>query len=252
MIGVVVVTHGQLATELVNAAEMIVGDLPQFTAVSIGWHDDVNDAREEIAQAIERVRGEDGVLLLTDMFGGTPSNLGMTFLEKDRLEVITGVNLPMLIKLAASCDVRRTCWRRPGNARARPQRHLGRVGFPARREDRCVEDRRHDVAGRGRREPAGHARARGREVRPPGDAVQARVRVARDAREMDGKSIMGILLLAAARGSTITISADGADEHDAVARAGGAGRSPASARTYAAPDGHRRVARASWPAARSS
>jgi PTS system mannose-specific IIA component len=84
----------------VNAAEMIVGDLPQFTPVSIGWHDDVNDAREDIAQAIERVRGEEGVLLLTDMFGGTPSNLGMTFLEKDRLEVITGVNLPMLIKLA--------------------------------------------------------------------------------------------------------------------------------------------------------
>ena len=101
MIGVVVITHGQLATELVNAAEMIVGDLPQFTAVSIGWHEDVNDAREDIAQAIERVRGGDaGVLLLIDMFGGTPSNLGMTFLEKDRVEVITGVNLPMLIKLA--------------------------------------------------------------------------------------------------------------------------------------------------------
>ena len=100
MIGVVVVTHGQLAIELVNAAEMIVGDLPQFTAVSIGWHDEMNDAREEIAQAIERVRGEEGVLLLTDMFGGTPSNLGMTFLETNRIEVITGVNLPMLIKLA--------------------------------------------------------------------------------------------------------------------------------------------------------
>src|ERR1051325_3415456 len=100
MVGVVVVTHGQLATELVNAAEMIVGDLPQFTAVSIGWHDDVNDSREEIAQAIERVRGEEGVLLLIDMFGGTPSNIGLTFLEKDRVEVITGVNLPMVIKLA--------------------------------------------------------------------------------------------------------------------------------------------------------
>jgi mannose PTS system EIIA component len=100
VIGVVVVTHGQLATELVNAAEMIVGDLPQFTAVSIGWHDDVNDAREDIAQAIERMRGQEGVLVLTDMFGGTPSNIGMTFLETDRVEVITGVNLPMLIKLA--------------------------------------------------------------------------------------------------------------------------------------------------------
>ena len=101
MIGIVVVTHGQLATELVNAAEMIVGDLSQFTAVSIGWHEDVNDARQEIAQAIERVRGDAGVLLLTDMFGGTPSNLGMTFLETNRIEVITGVNLPMVIKLAS-------------------------------------------------------------------------------------------------------------------------------------------------------
>jgi PTS system mannose-specific IIA component len=105
MIGVVVVTHGQLATELVNAAEMIVGDLPQFTAVSIGWHEDVNDAREDIAHAIERVQGDEGVLLLTDMFGGTPSNLGMTFLEANRLEVITGVNLPMLIKLASLRNV---------------------------------------------------------------------------------------------------------------------------------------------------
>src|SRR6266480_7752745 len=95
------ITHGQLAIELVNAAETIVGDLPQVTAVSIGWHDEVNDAREEIEQAIERVRGEEGVLLLTDMFGGTPSNLGMTFLATDRVEVITGVNLPMLIKLAS-------------------------------------------------------------------------------------------------------------------------------------------------------
>jgi mannose PTS system EIIA component len=101
MIGVVVVTHGQLATELLNAAEAIVGDLPRFVAVSIGWHDDADDAREEIRQAIARVQSDSGVLVLTDMFGGTPSNLGMTFLELDRVEVITGVNLPMLIKLAS-------------------------------------------------------------------------------------------------------------------------------------------------------
>src|SRR5437763_9440021 len=101
MIGVVVVTHGQLAIELVNAAEMIVGDLPQLAAVSIGWHDDVNDAREDIARAIERVKTDAGVLLLTDMFGGTPSNLAITFLETDRVEVVTGVNLPMLLKLAS-------------------------------------------------------------------------------------------------------------------------------------------------------
>jgi PTS system mannose-specific IIA component len=100
VIGVVVVTHGQLATELVNAAEAIVGDLPTFTAVSIKWHEDVQDAREDIASAIARVQGPEGVLLLTDMFGGTPSNLGITFLEPNKVEVVTGVNLPMLIKAA--------------------------------------------------------------------------------------------------------------------------------------------------------
>ena len=101
LIGAVVVTHGQLATELVNAAEMIVGDLPHFAAVSIGWHDDVDAAREQVERAIERVRGGNGVLLLTDMFGGTPSNLAMAFLAADDVEVVTGVNLPMLIKLAS-------------------------------------------------------------------------------------------------------------------------------------------------------
>ena len=104
-LGVVVVTHGQLATELVNSAEMIVGDLPHFTAVSIGWHEDVDQAREEIGRAIERVANTGpegqrvGVLVLTDMFGGTPANLAVTYVS-DQVEVITGVNLPMLIKLA--------------------------------------------------------------------------------------------------------------------------------------------------------
>ena len=100
MIGVVVITHGQLATELVNAAETIVGDLPHFAAVSIGWHEDVQDARDAIAAAIERVQQPGGVLLATDMFGGTPSNLGLTFLKEDAVEIVTGVNLPMLIKAA--------------------------------------------------------------------------------------------------------------------------------------------------------
>lgn len=104
MIGVVVVTHGQLATELVNAAETIVGDLPNFAALSIGWHDDVQDARGELGAAIARVQGPEGVLVVTDMFGGTPSNLGITFLDKQKVEVVTGVNLPMLIKLSSLRD----------------------------------------------------------------------------------------------------------------------------------------------------
>ena len=103
-VGVVVVTHGQLATELLNAAEMIVGTLPRFAAVSIGWHDDVSVARVEIERAIAKVTAGGGVLLLTDMFGGTPSNLGLSLLEVGRVEVVTGVNLPMLIKLAKASD----------------------------------------------------------------------------------------------------------------------------------------------------
>ena len=106
-VGVVVVTHGQLAAELLNAAEMIVGDLPHFTAVSIGWHDDVDLARDEIGRAIERVRAKvatpenpGGVLVLADMFGGTPANLGVTFLETNKVELVTGLNLAMLMKLA--------------------------------------------------------------------------------------------------------------------------------------------------------
>ncbi len=136
MIGVVVVTHGQLAIELVNAAETIVGDLPQFAAVSIGWHDDVDDAREEIKQAIARVQGTDGVLILTDMFGGTPANLALTFLEADRVEVITGVNLPMLIKLAGAQQGVEPPRRRPRNAGTRAQGDLGGLGPAESRDER--------------------------------------------------------------------------------------------------------------------
>lgn len=99
MIGILVVTHGQLARELVTAAEMIVGEIPNVAPVSIGWHDDPDDAQKEIREGIERVETGDGTVVLTDMFGGTPSNLSLALLEKGRVEVVTGVNLPMLIKL---------------------------------------------------------------------------------------------------------------------------------------------------------
>ena len=100
MIGGVIVTHGQLANELVSAAEMIVGEIHHITAVSIGWHDEVDVARQEIERAIKRVDGGSGVLLLTDMFGGTPTNIVASFLGEGSVEVVTGVNLPMVIKLA--------------------------------------------------------------------------------------------------------------------------------------------------------
>jgi PTS system mannose-specific IIA component len=99
MIGGLIVTHGRLAIELLNAAEMIVGEIHHIAAVSLGWHDDVDMARTMIEKALERVNGPDGVLILTDMFGGTPTNIASTFLKAGKVEVITGVNLPMLIKL---------------------------------------------------------------------------------------------------------------------------------------------------------
>ena len=97
----VIVSHGQLAGELLAAAEMIVGPISYITAVSIGWHDDVDAARDEVQRAITRVSQGAGILLLTDMFGGTPTNIASMFLEEGSIEVATGVNLPMVIKLAS-------------------------------------------------------------------------------------------------------------------------------------------------------
>ncbi len=100
-IGGVIVSHGQVANELLSAAEAVVGDLNHITAVSIGWHDDVEIARSEIERAIAEVSDGAGVLLLTDMFGGTPTNISAMFLKDDEVEIVTGVNLPMVIKLAS-------------------------------------------------------------------------------------------------------------------------------------------------------
>ena len=97
MIGIVVVTHGRLAEELVNAARTIVGDIPSIGAVSIGWEDDTDAARDAIQRALAAV-GPGPALILTDMFGGTPTNVSLPFLSSS-VEIVTGVNLPMLIKL---------------------------------------------------------------------------------------------------------------------------------------------------------
>ena len=100
MIGLLLVAHAGLARELLTAAEMIVGKVEMAEAVGIGADDPVEMIREAIAGAIRQVGGE-GVLIMTDMFGGTPSNMGLSFLDENRVEVMTGVNLPMVIKFAA-------------------------------------------------------------------------------------------------------------------------------------------------------
>ncbi|HUP63119.1 MAG TPA: hypothetical protein VNA69_22200 [Thermoanaerobaculia bacterium] len=98
MIGALIVTHGNLAHELLNAARQIEADVAGIEAVPLEWSDTVDEAREKIAAALAKQR--DGVIIFTDMFGGTPSNISLSFLDQGRVEIVTGVNLPMIVKFA--------------------------------------------------------------------------------------------------------------------------------------------------------
>ena len=102
MIGLVLVTHGRLASEFVTAMEHVVGPQERVEAIAIGPDDDMEARRADIAKAIAKVEVGKGVILLTDLFGGTPSNLAISLLERGRVEVIAGINLPMLIRLASA------------------------------------------------------------------------------------------------------------------------------------------------------
>jgi mannose PTS system EIIA component len=100
MIGLVIVTHGRLADEFIHALEHVVGKQPHMEAICIGPEDRMDIRRADIAAAVARVDQGHGVIILTDMFGGTPSNLAISLLEEGRIEVVAGLNLPMLVKLA--------------------------------------------------------------------------------------------------------------------------------------------------------
>jgi mannose PTS system EIIA component len=102
MIGLVLVTHGRLASEFVTAMEHVVGPQERVEAIAIGPEDDMEARRADIATAIAKVDDGKGVIVLTDLFGGTPSNLAISLLERGRVEVIAGINLPMLIRLASA------------------------------------------------------------------------------------------------------------------------------------------------------
>ena len=110
MIGLLLVTHGRLASEFIVAMEHVVGPQQQIAAICIGPDDDMEERRSQIAQAIRAVDKGGGVIILTDLFGGTPSNLAICLMKSDKIEVIAGVNLPMLIRLDGArktMDVRR-------------------------------------------------------------------------------------------------------------------------------------------------
>ncbi len=102
MIGMILVTHGRLAEEFVHAMEHVVGQQSDIATVCIGPHDDMEAKRKEIARAIKQVDSGSGTILLTDLFGGTPSNLAISLLKAGKTEVIAGINLPMLIRLAGA------------------------------------------------------------------------------------------------------------------------------------------------------
>ncbi|TFF25336.1 PTS sugar transporter subunit IIA [Jiella endophytica] len=101
MIGLVLVTHGRLADEFLNAVEHVVGPQDAFETISIGPEDDMEQRRIDIVEAVARADRGAGVIILTDMFGGTPSNLAISVMEGSRVDVLAGVNLPLLIKLAS-------------------------------------------------------------------------------------------------------------------------------------------------------
>ncbi|HOE14644.1 MAG TPA: hypothetical protein PLP94_08005 [Candidatus Saccharicenans sp.] len=96
-----IVSHGKLAEELLNAVMIILGEAPNIEAISIGWYDDVEESKKKISQSIKKVDQKNGVIIFTDMFGGTPSNLSFSFLAENKVEIITGVNMPMLIKFVS-------------------------------------------------------------------------------------------------------------------------------------------------------
>jgi mannose PTS system EIIA component len=100
LIGALIVTHGNLAYELLNAARQIEADVSGIEAVPLDWNDTVDEARQKIADGLERIGRDRAVIIFTDMFGGTPSNISLSFLEQGRIEIVTGVNLPMIVKFA--------------------------------------------------------------------------------------------------------------------------------------------------------
>ncbi len=101
MIGGIIVSHGKLGEELINALTIILGETINIEAISIGWYDDVEESKSKINQCLKKVDQKSGVLIFTDMFGGTPSNLSFCFHKDHKVEIITGVNLPMLIKFVS-------------------------------------------------------------------------------------------------------------------------------------------------------
>ena len=184
MIGLVLVTHGRLADEFKAALEHVMGPQKQIEAVTIGAEDDSDLCRSDIIEAVNRVDSGDGVAILTDMFGGTPSNLAISCMSRPKVEVLAGINLPMLVKLA----------------KVREERSLP----DAISRERLIINKR-----------GLHARASAKFVQMV-EKFNAEVWVTRGSETVGGTSIMGLMMLAAGPGTTVTVSAKGPEAQAAV------------------------------------
>ena len=209
MIGLVLVTHGRLAVEFRAALEHVVGAQTQIETVSIGPDDDIERRRQDILDAVAKVNDGSGVILLTDMFGGTPSNLAISVMEAGKVEVIAGVNLPMLIKLASVRGEKPLAEAHHRRAGRRPQVHQRRQPGAQRQ---MMED---DGSGRPLAATSTSSTSAACTPAPPPASSSApsastpRSRVSKDPTTVGGTSIMGLMMLAAGIGSTIRVTAEG-------------------------------------------
>ncbi len=214
MIGGIIVSHGKLAEELLNALNIILGEVVNIDAISIGWYDDVEESKKKISQSLQSVNKKNGVLIFTDMFGGTPSNLSFSFMKDNQIEIITGVNLPMLIKFASL--------QRSNNLKAvakkvveqgRKNIHLASALLNSKKLVQITVMIKKKVTIINKL--GLHARAAVKFVNLA-NRFTSSVRIEKRGNEIDGKSILGILTLAAVQGSEITLAVSGKDEQAAV------------------------------------
>ena len=219
MIGLVLVTHGRLASEFVVAMEHVVGPQERIAAICIGPDDDMDQRRKDIAKAIAKVDDGGGVIILTDLFGGTPSNLAISLMKSDKIEVIAG-------RQPADADPARGRAQDDGRprrgrrgARGRAQIYLGRLRNPGRGGGLTAVSRTVEV----RNKRGLHARASAKFVTLAAQ-IDAAIEVEKDGTKVCGTSIMGLMMLGAAMGDTITISATGLGAEQAVEQLVGAGR----------------------------
>ena len=205
MIGLVLVTHGRLATEFRVAMEHVVGPQDAIETVCIGPDDDMEARRADISAAVARVNDGSGVILLTDLFGGTPSNLAISLLDAGKVEVIAGINLPMLIRLESA---RRTMSVTKAVAAAR---EAGTKYISVASANSMLSKTVRISNKRGL-----HARASAKFV-TLATGLDATIMVRKDAHEVIGTSIMGLMMLGAAMGDEITITSSGNDAEAALA-----------------------------------